>query len=389
MFGSLFAKTHRVHRIFNNARVVRIRLSARYVLGLLGIAVGCECGLLLILTTALPGRIDTSTNADASVAFTLCSAAGASGGPSINPVIFLAAAHVVFLIWGAFLAFRTRHVSSGFNESLWIGLSIYNILACELLGFILESLEVRCTVDGGYLSSGLATRYMLRVPYSARLQFSTPSMQFFTALVRLGVPPVATLLLVYVPKAVALGVQLAGQSYASRRGLRVVPLADDRTASQAANGYEVGSTSSLPVLRAIGTSGESAGGVASGRSSDRRARRGSKIKVAPEDTQTAFQRASMPIEQQSHETATALPVPPAAPLCSSDVAPHAPVATAVSSGTGSQFDAVMDVQPQLMSEGTTQTSPPPPVLQASGPECTLAGSAVTLCANTPTLAPLE
>lgn len=39
MFGSLFAKTHHVHLIFNDARVVRIRLSARYVLGLLGIAV--------------------------------------------------------------------------------------------------------------------------------------------------------------------------------------------------------------------------------------------------------------------------------------------------------------------------------------------------------------
>lgn len=287
---------------------------------------------------------------------------------------------MVFLVWGAFLAFRTRHVSSGFNESLWIGVSIYNILACELLGFILASLKVRWMVGAWPVGRLLFV--------SARLQFSTPSMQFFAALVRLGVPPIATLLLLYIPKAAALGVQLAGQSYASRRGLRVMPLADDRTASQAANGYEVGSTSSLPVLRAIGASVESTGGAASGRSSERRARRGSKLKVAPEDAQVTLRRASMSIEQQSHEGAAAIPVPPAVPMCSSDVAPHVPGTTAVSSGTGLQLDAVTDVQPHLTGEGVSLPAPPL-VLQASGPEVTLAGSAATVCASTLTLAPLE
>lgn len=49
---------------------------------------------------------------------------------------------VALLMWGAYLAYRTRKVPAGFNESRYIMLAIYNVLIIILftegLLFILE-----------------------------------------------------------------------------------------------------------------------------------------------------------------------------------------------------------------------------------------------------------
>ena len=45
----------------------------------------------------------------------------------------------VWVVWGAVLAFQTRKVASDYNESLSIGMAIYNVLVVSVLGLILEA----------------------------------------------------------------------------------------------------------------------------------------------------------------------------------------------------------------------------------------------------------
>jgi hypothetical protein len=45
----------------------------------------------------------------------------------------------VWVAWGAVLAFQTRKVASDYNESLSIGMAIYNVLVVSVLGLILEA----------------------------------------------------------------------------------------------------------------------------------------------------------------------------------------------------------------------------------------------------------
>lgn len=139
MFGALFAKTHRVHRIFNNKKLARVRMGPGYVLRVLGVVLLAETAVLAILTGTLPPSVFGLTDTVANIQFSLCiGPPGASG----DPYVILAALHFGLLAWGSWLAYQTRGVSAGFNESMWIGLSIYNVLICEALGFILNSLKV-------------------------------------------------------------------------------------------------------------------------------------------------------------------------------------------------------------------------------------------------------
>jgi hypothetical protein len=139
LFGSLFSKTQRVHALFNNDRITRLRLTSLYVMRLLAIIVVCEAAVLTVLTLVLPGRVIFTPISSGSFIFTRCAALD---GRRPGPVMILASIQVAFLMWGAYLAFKTRRVSAGFNESMWIGFSIYNVIACELLGLILVSIEV-------------------------------------------------------------------------------------------------------------------------------------------------------------------------------------------------------------------------------------------------------
>lgn len=192
LFGSLFAKTHRVHRLFNNKQLKRLRLTTGYVVRLIGMVLAAEVAVLLVIAFVFPRAavVERVVNTDGSAfTFERCSAGGMYAY-AVDGGTLLSAAHFALLLWGAYLAFTTRSVPGGFNESRWIGLSIYNVIVCELVGFIL-------------------------VPSAG----TDPRAQYTSAIVRLGVPPVATLLLLYVPKAYALWQDIAdadvGQPVAS------------------------------------------------------------------------------------------------------------------------------------------------------------------------------
>jgi hypothetical protein len=191
LFGALFAKTHRVHRLFNNNRLKRLRLTTRYVLQLLVVVLVLELALLLVVTFVFPPRVAmrAKLNADGSgVVFPVCGTGG-SLSTAVDAVALVSGMQFLLLVWGAYLAFRTRAVPDGFNESKWMGLAIYNVMVCEVVGFIM-----------------------------APLLGSEPQLQYYSSIIRLGVPPVTTLMLLYVPKAWAVWHQVAGSFTGSADG---------------------------------------------------------------------------------------------------------------------------------------------------------------------------
>lgn len=179
LFGSLFAKTHRLSRLFNNTKLRRLKLTNAYVFYILGIILLAEITVLLIITYVFPSvlthvRVPSATSFDGYLSFDRC-AAGGQYKYAVDGNTLLAAYHFIILLWGGYLAFRVRNVPDGFNESRYMGWAIYNCVVCELVGFILiPSLD------------------------------TDPQSVYVQAAIRFGVPPVATLMLLYFPKAYAI-----------------------------------------------------------------------------------------------------------------------------------------------------------------------------------------
>jgi hypothetical protein len=153
LFGTLFAKAHRVHLLFNVYVLQQARLTGGWVCRLLCALLTAEVSTLTVFTFTLPCTASVRSDPLEMVRYMVC-ASGSLGftfGPSDEAIVVLTLIHLGFLAWGVSLSFLTRHVSVGFNESLWIGLSVYNVFACELLGFMLR----RMRVSGKYLSESL------------------------------------------------------------------------------------------------------------------------------------------------------------------------------------------------------------------------------------------
>jgi basic membrane lipoprotein Med (substrate-binding protein (PBP1-ABC) superfamily) len=175
LHGALFARIHRVARLFGNTSLRRLRLTSAYVVQLIVTVLLVEMVVLLVLAFVLPSvRTVTHVLGDSPYYFARCGAGG-KWAAIVDGGVLLSALHFSLLMWGGYLAFYTRNLPEGFNESYWIGLSIYNVAVCELVGLVLSS-----SID------------------------ASPSTQYILDIIRMGVPPFASLLLLHGPKAYAL-----------------------------------------------------------------------------------------------------------------------------------------------------------------------------------------
>eukprot|EP00753_Platysulcus_tardus_P014749 PLAT4443.5.p1 GENE.PLAT4443.5~~PLAT4443.5.p1 ORF type:complete len:1083 (-),score=544.47 PLAT4443.5:164-3412(-) len=130
MFGSLFAKTYRVHRLFNNRRLRKVSVRDVDLLRGLALVLVVELLLLTALQTGggfiadaiVPNRADI-------VWYTRC---GVADG-AVNMIPLLAAVNLLPLLVGLYLAWQVRNVSAGFNESKFIALSLFNFTAAAAI----------------------------------------------------------------------------------------------------------------------------------------------------------------------------------------------------------------------------------------------------------------
>lgn len=169
VFGSLFARTYRVGKLFNARGMRKVVVTdgevGRIVLGITGIAV-LYLTVWQVLAARTGTRVEVATRSAASLAtfgegavgvyYFECLAVGDVGVDQLlsSGMLFLL---VVIMVWGATLAYATRDVPAGFNEARNIGFSIYNaIVIFGLLSTV--ALLLRSNPDMKVLT--LAVAYM-------------------------------------------------------------------------------------------------------------------------------------------------------------------------------------------------------------------------------------
>ena len=126
MMGSFVIKVRRIDAIFNSKVLTATKLTNdvlfQQVAGLLAVEV-----LLLGLFSGLSGlqRVQWDDVLDGRKLHTACQMAHPTSGNTV--VGFLFAFKVLILLWAVHLSYATRNVTSAFNESRHLALSVYNL----------------------------------------------------------------------------------------------------------------------------------------------------------------------------------------------------------------------------------------------------------------------
>lgn len=135
-WGSLFAKTYRVHKIFNNKNLTRVSKVTDKDMFLIVL-------VLLIIEVSLFGIwaiVDAWHAAESNINGVLhmdCTAAHRFVFYS-----FIFGYKAILLVWGTYLAWKTRKVPDEFNESRYIAISIFVWLALAVVVFPILFLPV-------------------------------------------------------------------------------------------------------------------------------------------------------------------------------------------------------------------------------------------------------
>ena len=151
-FAPLFAKTWRIYRIFGRRKLSVVAIGNRKLL-MLVIAMLCaeltlhavwqaEGGLQplakdVATTTPVITSVPELSSRTVINEFVQC---GVPSGSSMTVFIVIVVTKALLFVGGALLAFSTRKVSSTFNESSGIALSIYNV--CFTIGIIAPIIQV-------------------------------------------------------------------------------------------------------------------------------------------------------------------------------------------------------------------------------------------------------
>ena len=131
-FAPLFAKTYRIYRIFGRKKLSVVQLTNRKLFLIVLAILAVEAVLMAVWQAVGPVAAITSDIASTTTTgkliineYTQC---GVPSGSSLNMFAVICAEKGILFVFGALMAFTTRKVTSTFNESQGISLSIYNLL---------------------------------------------------------------------------------------------------------------------------------------------------------------------------------------------------------------------------------------------------------------------
>jgi basic membrane lipoprotein Med (substrate-binding protein (PBP1-ABC) superfamily) len=171
LFGSLFCKTYRIHMLFNNKHLKRLRMTAKKVLHMVLLILTAEAIALIALNLVQPRVLLHQTIQLADGGSFGVDKCGPQAGSTVDGYQVLDIIHFLLLVWGGYLAYRTRNVPLGFNESRYIGVALYNFIMCAIISLILQSAAS-----------------------------TSPSLDLYADTMVLGVAPLFSLLVFYAPK---------------------------------------------------------------------------------------------------------------------------------------------------------------------------------------------
>lgn len=140
VFAPLFAKTWRIYRIFGRKKLSVVQISNRKLMLLVAALLSIEVVLMAVwqavgpITALTTDITTTTTNAAGKLVINEYVQCGVPGGRSMSMFAVICVEKGALFVFGALMAFTTRKVSSTFNESQGISLSIYNV--CFTIGII-------------------------------------------------------------------------------------------------------------------------------------------------------------------------------------------------------------------------------------------------------------
>jgi len=122
MFGALYLKTWRLMVIFRQQRMKMFKITLTEMCSYLALLMLVEFGFNAAWVGANPPELRTVQGSPPPLTYQEC------GGTNFNIWQISSFAYKgLFLFYGIFLAFMTRNLPTGYNESTWIGMSIYNM----------------------------------------------------------------------------------------------------------------------------------------------------------------------------------------------------------------------------------------------------------------------
>ena len=139
-FAPLFAKTYRIYRIFGRKKLSVVQLGNRKLFLLVLVMLSVECVLMAAwqgvgpVAPLVADITSSTTNSAGHPIINQYVQCGVRSGASMVMFAVVCVEKGVLFVFGALMAFTTRKVSSTFNESQGISLSIYNV--CFTIGII-------------------------------------------------------------------------------------------------------------------------------------------------------------------------------------------------------------------------------------------------------------
>ena len=139
-FAPLFAKTYRIYRIFERKKLSVVQLGNRKLFLLVLVMLSVECVLMAAwqgvgpVAPLVADITSSTTNSAGHPIINQYVQCGVRSGASMVMFAVVCVEKGVLFVFGALMAFTTRKVSSTFNESQGISLSIYNV--CFTIGII-------------------------------------------------------------------------------------------------------------------------------------------------------------------------------------------------------------------------------------------------------------
>eukprot|EP00455_Lapot_gusevi_P056800 TRINITY_DN9525_c0_g1_i13.p1 TRINITY_DN9525_c0_g1~~TRINITY_DN9525_c0_g1_i13.p1 ORF type:complete len:469 (-),score=81.96 TRINITY_DN9525_c0_g1_i13:124-1449(-) len=129
LFSSVFVKAYRIDRIFNHKGMEVVLLPDIELGGMMVVMLILDVGILLAWQLMSPIQAHGYTLSTEWSARVVCTS---ENSLFYSVIIYLY--HGILLLWGLWLAVRTRKVEKNFNESRFIGLALYNLtFVCSIV----------------------------------------------------------------------------------------------------------------------------------------------------------------------------------------------------------------------------------------------------------------
>ncbi|KAJ3365167.1 hypothetical protein GGF31_008625 [Allomyces arbusculus] len=163
VIGSAVAKTYRLFKIFDNARISKGGLQTRTLFHQIGAVLGVQGILFIIWVTAFP--VWPELVATRASVYYRCTPTNVTGHWAIIGLSF--AFNGLLLLAVCFLAYKTRNVDSSYRETHWILYTAQNVFVCSVVIIPLSFIDMESFATTAYAIRAVTVIFAVAFAYMA------------------------------------------------------------------------------------------------------------------------------------------------------------------------------------------------------------------------------